>query len=143
MDTTDCVHRFFDNSPKCQLALEKWITEVLHDSEKRRKLKSVCKTRWDERHETFEVFFDVFLPLVCCLEEIKDANCNEWNQDTRTDAQSHFLALTRFPFIFALTVTKEVLGYTKALSVKLQARYVDVVKAFTEISMVKRTLRSV
>ena len=143
MDTADCVHRFFDNSPKHQLALEKWITEVLPDSEKRRKLKSVCKTRWVERHEAFEVFFDLFLPLVCCLEEIKDANCNEWNQDTRTDAQSHFLALTRFPFIFALTVTKEVLGYTKALSVKLQARYVDVVKAFTEISMVKRTLRSV
>ena len=142
MDVADCVHHFFDNSPKRQFALEKWITEVLPDSEKRRKLKSVCKTRWVERHEAFEVFFDLFLPLVCCLEELKDASCDEWNQDTRKDAQSHFLVLTRFSFIFALTVTKEVLGYTKALSVKLQGRYVDVVKALTEINVVKRTLQS-
>ena len=55
---------------------------------------------------------------------------------------SHFLALTQFPFIFALLVTKEVLGYTKALSVKLQGRYIDVVKAFTEINTVKKTLNS-
>ena len=34
MDTADCVYRFFDNSPKCQLALEKWIIEILPDGEK-------------------------------------------------------------------------------------------------------------
>ena len=76
------------------------------------------------------------------MEEIKDANCDEWNQETRKDAQSHFLTLARFSFIFALTVTKEVLGYTKALSVKLHGRYIDVVKAFREINMVKKTLQS-
>ena len=78
MDTADCVYRFLDNPPKRQLALEKWIIEVLPDGEKRRKLKSVCKTRWVERHEAFEEFFDLFLPLVCCMEEIKDANCDAW-----------------------------------------------------------------
>ena len=35
------------------------------------------------------------------------------------------------------------LGYTKALSVKLQGSYIDVVKAFTEINTVKKTLNSV
>jgi len=49
------------------------------------------------------------------------------------------MALTRFPFIFALSITKEVPGYTKALSVKLQGRYVEVVKAFTEINTMKNT----
>ena len=122
MDTADCVHRFFDNSPKHQLALEKWIKEVLPDGEKRKKLKSV--SRWVERHKAFEVFLICFLlPLVCCLKEIKDAHCHVWNQDTRKNAQSHFLALTWFPFIFALTITKEVLGYTKALSTRKICRH--------------------
>jgi len=64
MDMAECVHRFFDNSPKRQLTLERWIIDVLPDTEKR-KLKSVCKTRWVERHEAFEVFLDLFIPVVC------------------------------------------------------------------------------
>jgi hypothetical protein len=57
--------------------------------------------------------------------DIRDSS--EWNRDSRTDAQS--LSLSRFPFIFALVVTKEVLANTKGLSVNFQGRYVDVVKA--------------
>ena len=63
--------------------------EVL-DGEKRRRLKSMCKTRWIERHQAFEVFVDLYQPLVYCLENIK--NSNEWNQDSRADAQSFFLS---------------------------------------------------
>ena len=122
--------------------MEKWIADTLPDNEKRKKLKSVCKTRWVERHEAFEVFLDLFIPVVCCLEDIKNASCDDWSQETRRDALSYFIALTQFPFIFALSVTKEVLGYTKALSVKLQGRYVDVVKAFVEINTVKKTLNN-
>ena len=39
-------------------------------------------------------------------------------------------------------ITKDVLAYTKALSVKLQGRYVDVVSAYNQISFVKTTLQS-
>ena len=137
MDIGDRICRFFAFSPKRQLAFERCVEEVL-DGEKRRRLKSICKTRWVERNEAFEVFVDLFQPLVYCLENIKDSS--EWNQDSRVDAQSFFLYLTRFPFIFALMVTKEVLGYTKALSVKLQGRYVDVVRAHEQIKLVKSTL---
>ncbi len=41
-----------------------------------------------------------------------------------------------------MSVTKEVLGYTKALSIKLQGRYVDAVKAYRDVSLVKDTLAS-
>ena len=80
--------------------------------------------------------------MVCCLEEMKDSSESEWNNDTRRDAHSFFVALTRFPFLISLTVTKEVLCYTKALSVKLQGRYVDVVQAYHEVSFVQETLHS-
>ena len=102
----------------------------------------MCKTRWVERHEAFEVFLDLYQPLVCCLEEIKDSASSEWNHNIRKDAQSQFLPLTRFPFIFSLVVTKEVLGYTKALSTKLQGQYIDVVRAYKEVSFVQEVLES-
>lgn len=44
MQTADSVSRFFSNSPKRQLALEKWISEVLSD-ERRKKMKEICRTR--------------------------------------------------------------------------------------------------
>ena len=41
MQTADCVSWFFSNSPKRQLALEKWIGELL-SKEKRSKMKQMC-----------------------------------------------------------------------------------------------------
>jgi len=57
MDIASGVASFFNNSPKRQLALDKFI-EDLHkqDSSKRRKLKELCKMRWVERHNAFETF---------------------------------------------------------------------------------------
>ena len=140
MDTAESICRFFSNSPKRQLALESWINET-SEGEQRTKLKSICKTRWVERHEAFEVFIDLFEPLVYCFEHIKDSG-GEWNRETRADAQSLFLALSRFPFIISLVITKDVLAYTKALSIKLQGRYVDVVSAYNHVSLVLTTLKS-
>ena len=139
MDAADSISRFFAYSPKRQLCLEKAIHDM-SEGEHRKRLKSVCKTRWVERHEAFETFLDFFQPLVHCLEEIRDST--GWNQESRKDAQSHLLCLTRFSFIFSLVVTKEVLGFSKALSIKLQGRYVDIVKAYHDVGLVRDTLTS-
>ena len=64
MDTADSICRFFSNSPKRQLAFERWIEQKL-EGERRSKLKSIRKTRWVERHEAFEVFIDLF-----CIREV-------------------------------------------------------------------------
>jgi hypothetical protein len=138
MDTADCICRFFNNSPKRQSALETFVCQHVQ-GEKRKKLLSICKTRWVERHEAFEVFLDLYKAIVCCLESIKDSS--DWNRDTRNDAQSFFLSLSRFSFIVVLIVTKEVLGYTKGLSVKLQGRYIDIVKAHQCVNLVHETLK--
>lgn len=139
MDVADGVCRFFGNSPKRQMCLEAWVEREL-EGEKRKKIKSVCKTRWVERPEAFEVFLDLYQPLVFSLEDIKDSTT--WNQETRKDAGSFFLALCRFPFICSLVVTKEVLGFTKALSVKLQGRYVHVVRAHRDVTLVQKVLET-
>ena len=71
MDITNKIASFFfNNSPKQQLALHKF-TEDLHqrepDTSKRQKLKELCKTRWVEWHNAFEVFLELFEQ---CLENI-------------------------------------------------------------------------
>ena len=63
MDVASGVARFFNNSPKRQMALDKYI-EDLHSrdsqSSKRKKLKELCQTRWVERHDAFEAFSELF-----------------------------------------------------------------------------------
>ena len=69
-EIADKTARFFSNSPKRQLSLENWIHETLLDEEKRKKLKQMCRTRWVERHEAFDVFLHLYLPIVCALDDI-------------------------------------------------------------------------
>ncbi|XP_065883923.1 52 kDa repressor of the inhibitor of the protein kinase-like [Dysidea avara] len=142
MQTADAIARFFKNSPKRQLALEKWIEDILA-GEKRKKVKEMCRTRWVERHNAFEVFCDLFLPIFCCFESIAGSSGSEWNRETRSDAQSFLLAMSQFSFIVTLVTTQSVLAYTKGLSVKLQGPYVDVARAHHEITYLKETLKKV
>ena len=136
MESAGKISRFFNNSPKRQLALERWIDELFSHHEKRKKVKDMCRTRWVERHEAFEVFLDMFMPITCCLEEIANSSPADWNSETRSDAQSFFLTIFRFLFVVALVLTEKVLSYIKGLSVKLQGRYVDVVRAHNTIENV-------
>ena len=141
MQTADTISRFFSNLPKRQLALEEWIDNVLPDAN-HKKLKELWQTRWVEQHVAFEVFLDLFLPTFSCLEAIAHST-SDWNRETRTDAQSLLLALSQFPFMVALVLSQKILAYTKGLSVKLQGRYVDVVRAYQDIESVKKVTRGV
>ena len=79
-----------------------FITELHHrdaESSKRRKLKDLCKTRWVERHDAFEVFMELYESTVCCLEEIVDRTAeNAWNRENVSDARSHLRAPTEFKY---------------------------------------------
>ena len=142
MQSADKISRFFSNSPKRQLALEDWIDNVL-PGEKRKKLKELYRTRWVERHGALEVFSDLFLPTFCCLEAIANSISSDWNRETRSDAQSLLLAMSQISFLVALVLSHKILAYTKGHSVKLQGRYVDVVRAHQDIECVKTAITSV
>ena len=90
----------------------------------------------------FEVFIDLFMPVTCCLEEIAYSSPADWNSETRPDAQSFFLTIFRFSFVVALVITEKVLSYVKGLSVKLQGRYVDVIRAHENVKSTLAKLRS-
>ena len=103
----------------------------------------MCRTRWVERHEAFGVFIDLFMPITYCLEEIANSSPTDWNSETRSDAQSFVLTIFRFSFVVALVLTEKVLSYVRGLSVKLQGRYVYVVRAHKNIDTVKSTLTKI
>ena len=140
MESADKISRFFNNSPIRQLALERCIDELFTQHEKRKKVKDMCRICWVERHEAFEVFMDLFMPITCCLEEIANSSPADWNSETRSDAQSFFLTIFRSSFVVALLLTEKVLSYVKGLSVKLQSCYVDVTHAHKNTENVKSTL---
>lgn len=86
MDCADGVVCFFKFSPKRQTFLEKCIDDDNRSgsgsNEKRKKLKELCNTRWVERHDAFEVFVNLYKPLVNCLETIA-LEMSNWNRETR------------------------------------------------------------
>ena len=139
MQIADKISRFFSNTPKRLLALETWINDIFV-GEKRKKLKEMCRTRWVERHEAFQVFSDLFMPVFCCLEATSRSSPSEWNRESKTD--SFLLAMSQFPFIIALQATQNILAYTKGLSVKLQGRYTDIARAYREIETVKSAIQT-
>ena len=64
-----------------------------------------------------------------------------WNQETVSSAQFHLRALLEFKLLITLIVTKNVLAYTKGLSIKLQGRWQDIVRAVDIIISVKETIK--
>ncbi len=87
------------------------------------------------------MFSDLFSLIFCCFEAIVHSPPSAWNRETRSDAQFFLLAMSQFSFIVALISSQTVLGYTKGLSVKLQGRYVDVVRAYRDIESIKTTVK--
>ncbi len=65
MQVADKIARFFSNSPKRQPTLKIWIQDILQ-GEKSKNFKEMCQTRWVEHHEAFELFSDLFMPIVSC-----------------------------------------------------------------------------
>ena len=101
----------------------------------------MCQTRWVERHDAFEVFINLFLATISCLEEIGNSSPSDWKRETRSDAQSFLVAMSQFSFFVSLVTTQKVLLYTRGLSVKLQGHYVDVAHSHRDIGMVKNAFK--
>ena len=64
-----------------------------------------------------------------------------WNRKTVSDARSLLKGIMDFQFIATLIITKNIMSYSKILSVALQGTSIDIVKAFRMINLVKTTLQ--
>ena len=138
MGPADSIARFFKNSPKRQVALEMVICDMSGgNGSKRQKLKEMCRTRWVECLDAFEVFVQLYASVAKCLEEISVTNLSV------SDARSMYLGMTDFEFIVALVTAKNVMAYSKTLTTGLQGRGIDVVNAYEHVMVVTKCLTDV
>ena len=92
--------RFFNNSTKRQTFLSHEL-EQLENPIKRQKLKELCRIRWVQRHDAFEVFMDFFPAVVDALNGILET---EKRSDAVTETNGILHAITTFQFIITLVV---------------------------------------
>lgn len=124
----------FNLSPKRQSLLEKVICHDLPE-EKKKKLKDLCRTRWVYRHEAYETFLQL-LPAIMKALEVMSKHSDEygagwnWDAETTTRATGLLHAFQASTFLVAFYVVMKVMAVIKGITIKLQQRALDVVKAY-------------
>jgi len=105
---------------------------------KKTTLKNMCKTRWVERHEAYEVFFALFSSMMRALEVMANERLFagqygdaawSWDTDSKNKASGLANAISSFSFIITLLKAMKYFSVLKPLSVKLQKRDLDVYEA--------------
>ncbi|CAG9822034.1 unnamed protein product [Phaedon cochleariae] len=127
------VANFFRESAKRLYALEDEMNEDLKKG--KHAVKKMCETRWIERHDAVLTFLDSLLSLHTVLQTM--ANTNEV---AGTKAFSLLHSIVSTEFIVSLVVLEAVMNLTLPLARKLQAEYIDVLKAMV---LVDATLKSI
>ena len=112
------------------------------DHPKRMVLKELCRTRWVERHDAFEIMIDLLEPVIATLESMSTSP-DEYNRDTVKDATGLLRAATQLGFIIALIIAKELLSYIKPITISLQRSHTDIVNAFGHVNAKIASLKDV
>ena len=107
-------------------------------------LVNVCQTRWIERIDGMDRIVELLHPAVATLEDIamnRNAPIDglNWNQNSSNDAQALLNAIT-FSFIITVINVRHILDLTRPLTVRLQKKAMDLLKAKEEIVLLKSAL---
>ena len=140
MGTVSEVCKFFEHG-KRQDKLEEVIESGLPEVRKKR-VKPLCRTRWVERHDSLEVFVELYPVIIGALSDIaygKDSV--SWNRETVSDANGLLSAIEKFSFLLTLVVVYNILSYIKGLTVLLQQRSIDIVQGITLVQDVLGQLK--
>ena len=68
------------------------------------------------------------------------SSASGWNADSSSKATSFLNKITQFPFIATFIVTSKIMAYTAQLTVGLQKKALDIVKAYQHIKVVMDTV---
>ena len=137
MTTVQAVTSFFNMSAKRMQALRR-VIEAEASEQPRKKLVTLCPTRFLERHDAIIVFCDLLPAVVRCLSDMES-----WHStDTRAKA-SQLLGSLRSPsFLVALFALEAVSAVLLPVSRSLQARGTDVATAAQGLDACIQTLQS-
>lgn len=105
---------------------------------KKKKLKELCRTRWVERHDAFEVFIELFPAIIETLEHF--ALLPSTRKPGMPSASDLLNAVLKFEFIITLLNVHKCLSYLRGLSKSLQDSGLEIAKALQQIDVVKGAL---
>lgn len=132
------LQTFFNYSPKRQTSLTCHV-ENYPDNSFKTKLLPLCKTRWVERINAFEVTLELIEAVIDTLSEMSQNLDKQWNRDTVGQASSLLKSLD-FEFVINLVITQKILAYTSGITTGLQKRGIDLANASEQVKLVIRTL---
>ena len=149
LDRMQSCCRFFLNSPKRIGILELIISQNVIDETRRKPLLDVCRTRWAERQSAYQHFYQAFVFITEALELIGykrhlDRYGNtyaDWDTTSRSDAQQILAAITNFEFIVVFLTAYQYLSHLAGITVKLQKRTLDIIKAYEEITEISKVYK--
>ena len=68
MGSVSEVHKFFEHGKRQDKLTE--VIDATMPNTKKVKIKSLCRTRWIERHDALEVFVDLYPAIIQSLRDI-------------------------------------------------------------------------
>lgn len=121
---------FFHMSAKRTEILKLTISECCPE-QKKKKLISLCETRWVERHDSVLLFKELLEPIMLSLLKIE-----EESNDSAPKAHALGSSITQFQFLVNIFVLSHMLSYTHNLSENLQKKNLDLTQALKNVSIV-------
>ena len=106
MNKLQCVQECFD-FPKHLSLLSGMIDECDLPQIKKKKLKDCCRTRWEQRVDSFTIVLDLFKVICDALSHISENVGGNWNSDSITLASCHLFSICKFEFIINLVAVSE------------------------------------
>ena len=97
--------------------------------------------RWVYRLDALDTAFDLLEAVVETLNGIR--NDNTFNSDSVTKANGLFHSVTQCEFVIALVVCKEILAYTRGITIKLQGKSVELMEAYHSVELVIENIKKV
>ena len=137
MGTADECVKFFEDSAQRE---DVFATEIAKTDTKKSKLLRFCHTRWVERYDAFDFFIEVFVTILEALEIIRDKHSRA---ETVAKANGLIRGMMHFEFIITIIVTARCLSYLKSLSIQLQERSLDTVRAFSFVAKAQAALQDI
>uniref|UniRef100_UPI0002B8EE97 52 kDa repressor of the inhibitor of the protein kinase-like n=1 Tax=Ciona intestinalis TaxID=7719 RepID=UPI0002B8EE97 len=131
------VINFFNSSPKRQLYLGRAIEAFVPQS-RRSKLRTLCETRWVERHDAVILFVEMLSPVVHALGELETCGVT----GLQDKAEEFRFSIRNIEFLVSLKTLESVLAVTLSLSRSLQTENCDIVGCFQMVSDVSGVFES-
>ncbi len=125
------------------------MSKSVLDTQKRKALLDLCKTRWAERQSAYQHFYQSFVFMVDALEVIGYQHhldkygdiYSDWDAKSRSEAQQIAASITSFGFIVTFLTVYKYLSHLAGITVKLQKTTVDIVAAHEMVAEVAETYK--